>query len=206
MSKSQLSFKKTVFYDLKRWYIYDVQGIPKKRIQITYAIIKFCLISRGFRSILFYRIINLKLKNKTVLRSFFLLFVYIFCLNIPYQAKIGEGLYITNHTTCIVINSSSILGKNVSIMQGVTIGGNMGKIKDGLIAPCIGNNVFIGAGAKILGPVKIGENSMIGANSVVLKDVPKDSLAAGVPAKTIKKIDLSFIEIQKKLRSQLIKK
>lgn len=205
MHENILSFRKAIYHDLKRKYIYDINGVPKNKFKFIFAIIKFSLISKGFRSILFYRIISLKLKNRQILRTLTLIFVHIFCINIPYTSKIGEGLYI-GHTGCVVIHPLVILGKNVSIMQGVTIGGNMGKIRDGMSAPCVGDNVFIGAGAKVLGPVKIGKNSMIGANAVVINDVPKNSLAAGVPAQVIKKIDLSFIEIQKKLRSHRINK
>lgn len=205
MNKDPLSFKRAIFYDLKRWYIYNDNGIPKNKIKFMLAIVKYCLISKGFRSIFFYRLNSLKFRNHSILRCLTYVIIYIFCIHIPYTAKIGEGFYI-GHTECVVINPLSILGKNITIMQGVTIGGNMGKFKDGRQAPFIEDNVFIGAGAKVLGPVKVGKNSIIGANAVVLKDVPKDSLAAGVPAKTIKKIELSYIEIQKKLKPSRVNK
>ena len=100
------------------------------------------------------------------------------------------------HAECIIMSESCIIGDNVTILQGVTIGGNIFKVKNGQRSPIIGDNVLIGAGAKILGPVKIGDNSMIGANAVVVKDVPKNSVAVGIPAKVTKKIEKSFVELE----------
>lgn len=81
-----------------------------------------------------------------------------------------------------VIHARAIVGENTIIGQCVTIGGRSKHYE----VPRIGNNVYIGAGAKILGPVTIGDNSIIGAGAVVLKDVPANSVVAGVPARIIK--------------------
>ena len=67
-----------------------------------------------------------------------------FCVEIPYSAKIGEG-FLIGHPECVVINGDCVFGKNVTIQQGVTIGGNMGKSKNGREAPLIGDNVFVGS-------------------------------------------------------------
>ncbi|SUI22344.1 Serine acetyltransferase [Sebaldella termitidis] len=85
----------------------------------------------------------------------------------------------------IVIGETSIIGENVTIYHGVTLGGV--SLDKGKRHPTIGNNVIIGAGAKVLGNITIGDNSKIGANSVILKDIPKDSVAVGVPGKIITK-------------------
>ena len=85
----------------------------------------------------------------------------------------------------IVIGETSIIGENVTIYHGVTLGGV--SLDKGKRHPTIGNNVIIGAGAKVLGNITIGDNSKIGANSVILKDIPKDSVAVGVPCKIITK-------------------
>ena len=85
----------------------------------------------------------------------------------------------------IVIGETSIIGENVTIYHGVTLGGV--SLDKGKRHPTIGNNVIIGAGAKVLGNITIGDNSKIGANSVILKDIPQDSVAVGVPGKIITK-------------------
>ena len=84
----------------------------------------------------------------------------------------------------VVIGETTEIGNNVLIYQGVTLGGT-GK-ETGKRHPTIGNNVVIGCGAKVLGPVNIGDNAKIAANAVVLTDVPPDSTAVGAPAKIIK--------------------
>ena len=95
-------------------------------------------------------------------------------------ASIGKGLFI-DHGCGVVIGETTIIGDDVKMFHGVTLGGT-GKEK-GKRHPTIGNNVEIGAGAKILGDIHIGDNVRIGANAVVLKDVPKDHIAVGVPAR-----------------------
>ncbi|MBS5922265.1 MAG: serine acetyltransferase, partial [Clostridium perfringens] len=94
-------------------------------------------------------------------------------------AKIGKGLFI-DHGMGVVIGETAEIGDNVTIYHGVTLGGT-GKDK-GKRHPTVGNNVIIGCGAKILGPISIGDGAKIGANSVVLKDVPKGKTAVGIPA------------------------
>jgi len=93
-------------------------------------------------------------------------------------ARIGEGLFI-DHGMGVVIGETSVVGRNVTLYQGVTLGGT-GKEK-GKRHPNIGDNVVIGTGAKVLGNITIGENSYIGANAVVLRDVPANSTVVGVP-------------------------
>ena len=90
-----------------------------------------------------------------------------------------------DHGMGIVIGETSIIGDNVTIYHGVTLGGV--SLEKGKRHPTIENNVIIGAGAKILGNITIGDNSKIGANSVILKDVPKNSVAVGIPGKIITK-------------------
>ena len=91
----------------------------------------------------------------------------------------GKGLQIW-HYGYLIINSAVRIGDNVTLYPGVEIGE-----KDGG-CPTIGDNVFIGAGAKIFGPIKIGNNVTIAANAVVVKDVPDNAVVGGVPAKIIK--------------------
>lgn len=106
-------------------------------------------------------------------------------------AKIGEGLFI-DHGTGVVIGETAEIGENVTLYQGVTLGGT-GKEK-GKRHPTIGDNVVVATGAKVLGSFKVGDNSKIGAGSVVLSEVPPSSTVVGIPGKIVsrdgEKIDL----------------
>ncbi|WP_442789502.1 serine O-acetyltransferase [Paenibacillus sp. CAA11] len=98
-------------------------------------------------------------------------------------ARIGKRLFI-DHGMGVVIGETCEIGDDVVIYQGVTLGGS-GKEK-GKRHPTIGNNVVIGSGAKILGSFKVGDQSNVGANSVVLKEVPEDSTVVGIPGRVVK--------------------
>jgi serine O-acetyltransferase len=97
-------------------------------------------------------------------------------------ATIGEGLFI-DHGTGVVIGETTEIGDNVTLYQGVTLGGT-GKEK-GKRHPTIGNNVVVATGAKVLGSFKVGDNSKIGAGSVVLREVPPNSTVVGIPGKVV---------------------
>ena len=99
-------------------------------------------------------------------------------------AQIGRGFFI-DHGNGVIIGETTIIGDNVTLYQGVTLGGT-GK-EQGKRHPTIGNNVMISAGAKVLGSFKIGENSKIGAGSVVLEEVPPNSTVVGVPGRVVKR-------------------
>lgn len=114
-------------------------------------------------------------------------------------ATIGKGLFI-DHGSGVVIGETTIIGDNCTIYQGVTLGGT-GK-QTGKRHPTLGNNVMIGAGAKLLGNFTIGDNTKIAAGAVVLTDVPENSTAVGIPAKVVRKggekvtgVDLDQIHI-----------
>lgn len=104
-------------------------------------------------------------------------------------ATIGKGLFI-DHGIGVVIGETAIIGDNVTLYQGVTLGGT-GKEK-GKRHPTIGNNVMISAGAKVLGSFTIGENSKIGAGSVVLSEVPANSTVVGVPGRIVKRDNIKL--------------
>lgn len=106
----------------------------------------------------------------------------IFACDIPYKTEIGYGTVFPHHALGIVIHPYAKIGKNCHINQNVTIGGRSGKEQ----LPIIGDNVLIGAGAKVLGPITIGNNVQIGAGAVVIESLPDNVIAAGVPAKIIK--------------------
>lgn len=97
---------------------------------------------------------------------------------IPCEVKLGDGTKLAHGGVGTVIHPQAKIGRNVMIHHGVTIGGKSTRSAG---VPVIGNNVYIGAGAKILGAIEIGDDSLIGANAVVVKSVPPGSLVVGVP-------------------------
>ena len=101
--------------------------------------------------------------------------------DIPYTVKIGHGTTFVHNGLGCVVNGDAVIGDNCRILQNVTIGGR----GDNSGVPIIGNDVLIGAGACVLGGVKIGDGAKIGANAVVVKDVPSGSTAVGIPAKIV---------------------
>jgi len=111
-------------------------------------------------------------------------------------AQIGHEFFI-DHGMGVVIGETAIVGDDVLIYQGATLGGT--GLEKGKRHPTIGNNVVIGAGAKVLGNITVGDNSYIGANAVVIKDVPPNSTVVGVPGRITKqdgkKIDISLDHI-----------
>ncbi len=101
-------------------------------------------------------------------------------------ATIGKGLFI-DHGNGVIIGETTVIGDNCTLYQGVTLGGT-GK-EQGKRHPTLGNNVMVSAGAKVLGSFKIGDNSKIGAGSVVLEEVPPNSTVVGVPGRVVRRID-----------------
>jgi len=120
----------------------------------------------------------------------------IFNAHIPYSASIGRGTILGYGGMGIVIHTNAEIGESCMILQQVTIGTNVPFFDKSKAYPVpkIGNNVYIGSGAKILGGISIGDGSVIGANAVVTKDVPAYSLVMGVPGRIIKKIDNTAIK------------
>lgn len=107
---------------------------------------------------------------------------YRFGISIPPVTQIGSGFYI-GHFSGIIVSGYSVIGKNCNISQGVTLGqANRGRNAG---YPTLGDNVYIGPGAKIVGAVKIGNNVAIGANCVVTRDIPDNSVVVGIPGKVI---------------------
>lgn len=104
-------------------------------------------------------------------------------------AKIGKGFFI-DHGNGVIIGETAIIGDNVTLYQGVTLGGT-GK-EHGKRHPTVGNNVMISAGAKVLGSFTIGDNSKIGAGSVVLSEVPPNSTVVGVPGRVVKRNNIAL--------------
>lgn len=140
----------------------------------------------GFRYMFWFRAVNY-LQNVNGLLSLYARmrlrhYAIKYGIMIPYLTKIDKGFYI-GHFSCIVVSAEVLIGRNVNISQGVTIGQTYRGSHVG--TPIIGDEVYIGPGAKIIGKIKIGRNVSIGANAVVTKDVPDNAVVAGVPARII---------------------
>mgnify|MGYP000262307694 CR=1 FL=1 len=138
----------------------------------------------GVKAVFFHRISNFfwELNLKLIARIMSNISRFLTGIEIHPAVKIGKNLFI-DHGMGIVIGETTIIGDNVSIYQGVTLGGTEWEKKKR--HPTINDNVVIGAGAKVLGPILVGKNSKIGANSVVTKNVPSNSTVIGIPARVI---------------------
>lgn len=139
-------------------------------------------------AILFYRIARwLHLKKIPILPKLLQLIIFvIYNCRVPYKCSIGKGSFLVVKGIGVSIHDNTVIGDNCSIGIGCKIVGK-GPYKE---VPHIGNNVFIGPGAVIVGPVIIEDNVIIGANAVVTKSVPSGAIVGGIPAKIISKIDL----------------
>ena len=161
----------------------DAKNIKEKDPAAT-NILYVILLYQGFHVLIFHRIAHFLYEYKLYflarLVSQFARFIT--GIEIHPGAKIGKRLFI-DHGMGIVIGETATIGNDCTIYHGVTLGGT-GKDKKKR-HPDVGNNVMIGCGAKVLGPIKIEDNVKIGANAVVLKDVEKNSTVVGVPSKMI---------------------
>ncbi len=155
--------------------IFDRDPAAKNYLEVV-------LLYSGLQAMVFHRISSFLLKARLPFlpRLLSQLAKFLTGIEIHPGATIGTGLFI-DHGMGVVIGETSVIGKNVTLYQGVTLGGT-GKEK-GKRHPNIGDNVVVGTGAKILGNITIGDNSYIGANAVVLKDVPPNSTVVGVPGR-----------------------
>lgn len=143
----------------------------------------------SFRAVFLYRLSNF-FDNKRIYilaYSFEKLMHFTTITWIGRKAQIDPG-FVIRHVGGIVIGGKSVIGENCEIRQGVTLGGNLGKEKYGTTQPILGDNILIGAGAKILGPVKIGDNCIIGANAVVVSDIPENSVVGGIPGRVLREV------------------
>lgn len=133
----------------------------------------------------FYKIAHQLYRNKIpILPKFIKLVCFvIYNSNIPYECVLGKGTQFAYSGIGVVLHKRTVIGENCMIGAQVTVGGKSGHYK----VPVIGDNVYLATGAKILGPITIGSNVTVGANAVVIHDVPDNCVVAGIPAKIIKK-------------------
>lgn len=151
------------------------------------SVVGVILLYPGFHALVYHKISHFfyKLGLKGIARLSSQIARFWTGIEIHPGAQIGDGLFI-DHGMGVVIGETAIIGNDCTIYHGVTLGGR-GHDKAHKRHPTLEDNVLVGAGAKILGNVVIGENSNIGANAVILYDVPKNSTVVGVPGKVVKK-------------------
>lgn len=173
-----------IFVRIKDEIVTDVKAI-RERDPACRSCIEAALLYSGFHAIIGYRIAHSFYRHKLffIARLISQLTRFFTGSEIHPGATIGKGLFI-DHGSGVVIGETTIIGDNCTIYQGVTLGGT-GK-HTGKRHPTLGNNVMVGAGAKVLGPFKVGDNSKIAAGAVVLDEIPEDSTAVGIPARVIK--------------------
>ncbi|MDR0991442.1 MAG: serine O-acetyltransferase [Ruminococcus sp.] len=158
----------------------------KKKDPAARNTLEILLTYSGLHAVLFYRVSHALYVHKfyTPARLLSQIARFITGVEIHPGAKIGKGLFI-DHGSGVVIGETAEIGDNCLIYQGVTLGGT-GKER-GKRHPTLGNNVMVGAGARVLGPFKVGNNVKIAANAVVLEPIPDNCTAVGVPAKIVRR-------------------
>lgn len=179
-------------------FFYEEIRISQKKDPAARSFLEILLLYQGLHALIAHRIAHLFYKMHLFLLARLISQIsrHITGIEIHPGAKIGKRFFI-DHGMGVVIGETAIIGDNVLLYQGVTLGGT--GLEKGKRHPTIGNNVVIGAGAKILGNITIGDNSYIGANAVVVKDVPTNSTIVGVPGRITKqngrKIDVGLDHI-----------
>lgn len=164
---------------------YDVKAI-RDRDPAARSDAEVILLYSGFHALVAYRVAHKLHQNKHYLsaRAVSQIARHLTGIEIHPGAKIGKGLVI-DHGMGVVIGETTEIGDNCTIYQGVTLGGTGKDL--GKRHPTLGNGVMVGAGAKVLGPFKIGDNTKIAANAVVLEEIPENCTAVGIPAKIVKR-------------------
>ena len=164
----------------------------KKRDPAAKSILSIILTYPGVKAVFFHQISNFfyKASFDLVARIISQTVRFFTGIEIHPGAKIGKNLFI-DHGMGVVIGETSEIGNNVTIYHAVTLGGSSPSIdserqRHEKRHPTIGDDVVIGSGAQIIGPVKVGNNSRIAANAVVVKDVPDNATMVGIPAKAVK--------------------
>lgn len=164
---------------------YDIRAIRERDPAARSGLEVFLLYS-GLHAVIWYRIAHWFFKHRLffIARLLSQTAKWLTGIEIHPGATIGKGLLI-DHGSGVVIGETAEIGDNCTIYQGVTLGGT-GKDK-GKRHPTLGDNVMVGSGAKILGPFKVGDNSKIAANAVVLEEIPENCTAVGVPARIVRR-------------------
>jgi serine O-acetyltransferase len=166
-----------MFADLRR----DIQAV-RERDPAARSTLEVLLCYPGVHALTFHRFAHAIWRRGFTVPARFVSHIARFLTGIEIHpaAKLGPGLFI-DHGMGVVIGETSEVGENVTLLQGVTLGGT--SLRREKRHPTLGNNVVVGAGAKIIGAFKIGDGSRIGAGSVVVREVPTNSVVVGVPGR-----------------------
>ena len=172
-----ITLLKDLYYDAK-----NIRDKDPAAVNIFHVIFLY----QGFHILIFHRIAHFfyKIKLKFIARMISQIARFFTGIEIHPGAIIGKRLFI-DHGMGVVIGETAVIGDNCVMYHGVTLGGT-GKDK-GKRHPSLGNNVIVGSGAKLLGPIIIEDNVKIGANAVVLKNVPSNNTVVGIPGKILEK-------------------
>lgn len=170
---------------IKREILTDVAAV-KSRDPAAKNGVEVVLLYSGVHALLAYRVSHKLYLSKHYFSARFVsqLTRFLTGIEIHPGATIGKGLFI-DHGMGVVIGETAEIGDNCTIYQGVTLGGTGKDV--GKRHPTLGNNVMIGSGAKVLGPVKIGSDSKVASGAVVLDDIPEQSTAVGIPARVVRR-------------------
>jgi len=179
-------------------FFFDEIKAAQKKDPAAKSFLEVLLLYQGLHALIYHRIAHFFYKAKL----FFLARIisqfsrFITGIEIHPGAQIGKRFFI-DHGMGVVIGETAVIADDVLLYQGATLGGT--GLEKGKRHPTIGNNVVVGAGAKVLGNITVGDNSYIGSNAVVIKDVPPNSTVVGVPGRVTKqdgkKIDISLDHI-----------
>jgi len=163
----------------------DIQVIRDRDPAAT-SNLEVALLYSGFHAVLAYRVSHRLYQNKHFFTARMISQGARFFTGIEIHpgAKIGRGLFI-DHGSGVVIGETAEIGDNCTLYQGVTLGGTGKHV--GKRHPTLGNNVMVGSGAKVLGPFKVGDNTKIAANAVVLNEIPENATAVGIPARVVRR-------------------
>lgn len=172
-------------------FMEDAKSIAQRDPAAT-SVLEVIFLYSGFHAVCFHRVAHWFYNKNMCLIARFIsqLSRFLTGIEIHPGAKIGKGLFI-DHGMGVVIGETAEVGDNCTIYHNVTLGGT-GKDK-GKRHPTIGNNVLISTGAKVLGPFKVGDNSRIGANAVVLSEVEPNTTVVGVPGRAVKRGDQKIV-------------
>lgn len=182
---SRSGFWETLRYDLRAVFDRDPAARSSLEVLLTYP---------GFHALFLHRLAH------PIHRNGFRLFARILSafsrwmtgIEIHPGATIGRGFFI-DHGMGVVIGETTIIGSDVTLFQGVSLGGN-GKDRGHKRHPTLGNHVLVGAGAKILGDIRIGDGVRVGANAVVLRSVPSNCTVVGIPGRVVRSLDAGYPE------------
>ena len=185
---SSLNLSSSHYIHLMNDYLESI----KKRDPAAKSILSIILTYPGVKAVFFHQISNFFYKAgfDLIARIISQTIRFFTGIDIHPGAKIGKNLFI-DHGMGVVIGETSEIGDNVTIYHNVTLGGSSPSIdserqRHEKRHPTIGHDVVIGSGAQIIGPIKVGNNSRIAANAVVVKDVPENATMVGIPAKAVK--------------------